>query len=125
MDKNYLEYSPEKKPIGTFYWEVWKGLPFSERMFKREPLEDAIEAWSYSRNGFSIWVPQSAINAYRQNQRTIFIATAERKKKYSGFKTEVKSLRPYEGRLEDAVAEAKDLNHEVAKYCNRKYRRAK
>lgn len=121
MGKDYLKYTPEKKPFKTYYWEVWQGLPFPERKFKREFLPDAIEAWSYSRNGLSIWIPQYAINAYRQNQKAVFIATAERKKHGKGFRTEVISLRPLETTIDDAILEARDLNKEVAKW-HRKFK---
>jgi hypothetical protein len=119
------KYSPEKKPKGTYYWEVWQGLPVPQNKFRREFLSDAVEAWSYSRNGLSIWVPQTAINAYRQNQKTIFIATAERKKQGKRFRTDVISLRPLETSIDDAILEAKDLNREVSRYCNKKYKTAK
>lgn len=125
MNKAYLIYTPDKKPKGTYYWEVWQGLPFPQSKFRMESLSDAVEAWSYKKNGFSIWVPQTAINAYRQNQKTIFIATAEHKKQGKILRTAVISLRPLETSIDDAIAEAKDLNKEVSKYCNKKYKTAK
>jgi hypothetical protein len=118
MDKAYLKYTPEIKPK-PYYYEVWQGLPFPRKAFREEPLADSDEAWSYRRNGFSIWVPNNAVRAYKENSKFIFIALAEQKRERKHTKTEIKSLRPYEGRLEDAIAEAKDLNSVVKKWQRR------
>ena len=70
----YLKYSPsieDLEKIESHYWEVWQGLPKVEFKPAKSKVGDTLR---YYKDGNYIWVPTNALNAYKNNLETIYLA---------------------------------------------------
>ena len=103
-NKKYKPSQEELDYMRLHYWEVWQGLP--NLQFEPATSEKG-EALRYSKEGNYIWVPKTALNAYRSNPETIYLVMMH---KNPAERIRAIWLEPKTDSLEEIISLARRLN---------------